>query len=331
MRSYLRNTYNILAVVLFAAALRAQDPVKPPAQELAQKNDTAYVLGPDDRITITALHADEISGKPFQVDNTGAVNLPMVGRVMIGGLTVPEAEAAVATSLMTYIEKPLVTVNVTEYQSQPVSVMGQVNKPGQYQVKGQKTLLDMLSMAEGLRPDAGPVAKITRRIENGRIPLTNVVEETSGRFTVAELKLKALMESKNPADNIYVKPHDVITIPKAELVYVVGEVNKSGGFVLEGQESLTTLQALALAGGITKTASTRHAKLLCAANGETANRKEIPVDLRKILEGKAPDMAVHAQDILFIPSYTPKNVAVRALEAAIQTGSGVIVWRSARY
>jgi len=331
MRSYLRDTYSTLAVVLFAAALRAQDPVKPSAQEPDQKNDAAYVLGPDDRITITALHADEISGKPFQVDNTGAVNLPMVGRVMVGGLTVPEAEAAVATSLMTYIEKPLVTVNVTEYQSQPVSVMGQVNKPGQYQVKGQKTLLDMLSMAEGLRPDAGPVAKITRRIENGRIPLTNVVEETSGRFTVAELKLKALMESKNPAENIYVKPHDVITIPKAELMYVVGEVNKSGGFVLEGQESLTTLQALALAGGITKTASTRHAKLLCAVNGETANRKEIPVDLRKILEGKAPDIAVHAQDILFIPSNTPKNVAVRALETAIQTGSGVIVWRSARY
>ena len=139
------------------------------------------------------------------------------------------------------------------------------------------------------------------------------------------------MQSKNPAENIFVKPHDVITIPKAELVYVVGEVNKSGGFVLEGGESVSALQALALAGGITKTASLRHAKLLCAANGEVGNRKEIPVDLQKILEGKAPDLAIHAQDILFIPTNTPKNVAIRVLETAIQTGSGVIIWRSARY
>src|SRR5437868_14037 len=120
MRLHTQNLLKIAALAVYASALAGQDPVKPAAQEPsqpAQKDDPAYVLGPDDRITITALHADEISGKPIQVDNTGAVNLPMVGRVMVGGLTVPEAETAIATSLKTYIEKPLVTVNVTEYQS----------------------------------------------------------------------------------------------------------------------------------------------------------------------------------------------------------------------
>jgi len=279
MRLRTHNLLKIAAIAVCSSVLDGQALLQTTPQEPSQpapKNDSAYVLGPDDRITITALHVDEISGKPIQVDNTGTVNLPMVGRVMVGGLTVPEAETAIAASLKTYIEKPLVTVNVTEYLSQPVSVIGQVNKPGQYQVKGQKTLLDMLSMAEGLRPDAGHIVKITRRIENGRIPLPNAAGEPSGQFTVAELKLKDLMQSKNPAENIFVKPHDVITIPKAELVYVVGEVNKSGGFVLEGGESVSALQALALAGGITKTASLRHATLLCAANGEVGHRKEIP-------------------------------------------------------
>src|SRR5438445_7350799 len=116
----------------------------------------------------------------------------MVGRVMVGGLTIPEAEAAIAKSLKTYIEKTLVTVNVTEYQSQPVSVMGAVTTPGQYQVKGQKTIVDMLSMAGGLRPESGHVVKITRRIENGRIPLPNTIDAPSGQFTVAELKLRDL-------------------------------------------------------------------------------------------------------------------------------------------
>src|SRR5437867_3796855 len=97
MRLHRQNLLKIVTIAVCASALDGQDPVKITAQEssqAAQQNDAAYLLGPDDRITITALHVDEISGKPIQVDNTGAVNLPMVGRVMVGGLTVPEAETA---------------------------------------------------------------------------------------------------------------------------------------------------------------------------------------------------------------------------------------------
>jgi polysaccharide biosynthesis/export protein len=318
--------YNLLTAALCASALLGQ--AQPTA---ADRDDPSYRLGPDDRITITALHADEISGKPIQVDGTGSINLPMVGRVKVGGLTVPEAETAIATSLKVYIEKPLVTVNVTEYQSQPVSVMGEVTTPGQYQVKGQKTILEMLSMAGGLRPDSGHVLRITRRLENGRLPLAGASDAPSGQFTVAELKLKDLMEARNPADNIFVQAHDVITVPKAELIYVVGEVNKAGGFVLNDQENLSALQALALAGGITKSASLSHARILCASDGPTGARKETEVDLRKILEGKSPDVAIHAQDILFIPTNTARSVGLKALEMAIQTASGVVIWRSAHY
>src|SRR2546426_9042227 len=118
MRLRTHNLLKIAAIAVCASVLDGQALLQTTPQEPSQpapKNDSAYVLGPDDRITITALHVDEISGKPIQVDNTGTVNLPMVGRVMVGGLTVPEAETAIAASLKTYIEKPLVTVNVTEY------------------------------------------------------------------------------------------------------------------------------------------------------------------------------------------------------------------------
>ena len=247
---------NILVSALCASALLAQTPATDVTVESPKSNtDPGYRLGPDDRITINALHAEEISGKMIQVDGTGFVNLPMVGRVKVGGLTVPEAETAIANSLKTYIERPLVTVNVTEYQSQPVSVLGAVTTPGQYQVKGQKTILDMLSMAGGLKPDSGHVVRITRRLDNGRLPLPGATEAPSGQFTVAEIKLKALMELKDPAQNLVVMGHDVITIPKAEMIYVMGEVQKAGGFVLNDQENLSAIQALALAGGITKSAA----------------------------------------------------------------------------
>jgi len=323
---------NILASALCASALLAQTPATDVTVESPKStSDPGYRLGPDDRITINALHAEEISGKLIQVDGTGFVTLPMVGRVKVGGLTVPEAETAIANSLKTYIERPLVTVNVTEYQSQPVSVLGAVTTPGQYQVKGQKTILDMLSMAGGLKPDSGHVVRITRRLDNGRLPLPGTTEAPSGQFTVAEIKLKTLMELKDPAQNLIVMGHDVITIPKAEMIYVMGEVNKSGGFVLNDQENVSAIQALALAGGITKSAATSRAKILCASHGAVGERKETDVDLRKILEGKAPDVAIHAQDILFIPTNTARNVALKALEMAVQTASGVVIWRSAHY
>jgi polysaccharide biosynthesis/export protein len=109
------------------------------------------------------------------------------------------------------------------------------------------------------------------------------------------------MEAQNPEENILVKPYDVISVPRAELIYVVGSVRRSGGFVLGERETISTLQALALADGADRTASLKHAKIMRAVPGSD-QREEIPVDLSKLMAGKGADVPLRADDILFVPT-----------------------------
>jgi polysaccharide export outer membrane protein len=179
-------------------------------------------------------------------------------------------------------------------------------------------------MAGGLRPDSGSFVNITRDLKWGRLPLPGAKDDSSGRYSSASVDLKMLMEAKDPSQNILVRPDDVITVPRAQMVFVIGEVLKTGGYVLNDREKMSLLEALSLAGGVNRTASPQNARVLRAKNG--SEREEIPVDLKKILEGKASDFDLRAQDILFVPSSATRRASLRAIEAAIQIGTGV-VWR----
>jgi polysaccharide export outer membrane protein len=144
---------------------------------------------------------------------------------------------------------------------------------------------------------------------------------------VAELNLKKIMEAKNPEENIQIFPHDVISVPKAEMVYVIGEVKRSGGFVLGEHQSISVLQALSLAEGLNGTADARHARIL-RLKRDADQREELSVDVKDVLNGKKPDIALRGDDILFIPGSTGKKAALRAIEAAVQTGTGMAIWRT---
>jgi polysaccharide export outer membrane protein len=143
---------------------------------------------------------------------------------------------------------------------------------------------------------------------------------------VAEVNLKKIMEAKNPEENIQIFPHDVISVPKAEMVYVIGEVKRSGGFVLGEHQSISVLQALSLAEGLNGGADTRHARIL-RLKRDADQREEMPVDVKGVLNGKKPDVPLRGDDILFIPGSTGKKAALRSLEAAIQTGTSLAIWR----
>src|SRR5438874_3482475 len=131
----------------------------------------SYLLGPGDQIVIRAANAPDISEKPIRIDLGGIINMPTIGRVQAGGLTVEALEAELVKRLKVYLEEPDVAVSVTEYQSQPVSIFGEVMTPGVHQLEGRKTLVEMLSLAGGLKDEAGPSIRITRRLEYGPIPL----------------------------------------------------------------------------------------------------------------------------------------------------------------
>jgi polysaccharide export outer membrane protein len=316
----------LLSILGATLALGAQKPPPAPAPESPEQLRSTYVLGPEDQITIRALDAEEISDKPVRIDFSGYIRLPMAGRLRASGLTIEQLEAQLVERLKTFIREPEVSVSITEFRSQPVSVIGAVRNPGVHQLQGRKTLIEILSLAGGLNTDAGHTIKITRRLEWGRVPLRTAADDPTAQFSVAQVSVKAIMEAKNPEENIIVRPYDVISVPRAQMVYVTGQVQRSGGFVLNERETLSVLQALILAGGLNPAASPQNSRILRPSPG-ASNRTELAVDLKKILAGKAQDLPLQPEDILFVPASTPKKAAIRALEAAIQVGTGIVIWR----
>jgi len=156
--------------------------------------------------------------------------------------------------------------------------------------------------------------------------LPNATFDTAYELSVGEVDLKDIIEAKRPEANIPILPHDTISVPKAEMVYVIGDVKRSGGFVLGQHKSMSVLQALSLAEGLNGTADTRHARIL-RMNTKADERVEIAVNVRNILNGKSGDLPLIGDDILFIPGSIGKKTTLRAIEAAIQTGSGLAIWR----
>ncbi len=320
-----------LTLLFFTADAAAQVPSPPQPDGLKAKCGSqvrsTYLLGPDDQLEISGPELTDFANKPLRIDGDGDIQAPLVGRVHVSGLTVQQTEQELNKLLSAYIRHPQAVVSVVEVRSQPVSVLGAVNAPGVHQVQGHKTLLEMLALAGGIRPDAGYSIRITRELEWGCIPLPKAQLDASGRFSVAEVNLKKIMEATDPEENIQIFPHDVISVPKAEMVYVIGEVGRSGGFVLGEHQTMSVLQALALAEGLGRTADARHARIL-RLDRSAGQRVEMAVDVKGILSGKERDVRLQGDDILFVPGSTGKRAALRALEAAIQTGTGLAIWRT---
>jgi polysaccharide biosynthesis/export protein len=312
-------TYLILMLFLSYTVLPAEEP---PA------SGRGYVLGPDDGISVHVVDLAELDSKALgiiRIDHQGNIRLPLAGRIQASGLTVEQLEKEIANRLASIMNDPEVTVSVAEFRSHPVSVLGAVRNPGVYQVTGRKTLFEVLSLAGGLNPDASNRVNITRLAPAGRLPLSNAVLDKTGAFYIGELNVRNVMEAKDPDENIDVLPGDVITVPKADLVYVVGAVHRSGGFPLSEKEQISVLQAVSLAEGLDHVAGAKNARILRQAN-PGAERTEIPVNVQEIIDGRAKDVSLQANDILFIPNSMAKSASIRALEAVIQTGTGVIIW-----
>jgi polysaccharide export outer membrane protein len=287
-----------------------------------------YVLGPDDVISIRVPGLDEFNSNTnaIRIDPNGDVRLPLLGKVHAAGLTVDHMEEQLTAKLVRFMNQPDVTIMVTEFASRPVSVLGSVKNPGVHQLGGRRTLLEVLSLAGGIDDTAGNAIRITRRTEMGPLPLPQVKMDVTGGFYVGEVDVRSLLEARNPASNIDVLPNDVITVPKGDLVYVIGAVRRPGGFILNQEKQMSLLQALSLAEGLDKLASARSARIL-RPGAVGAPRVEIRVDVKRILEGSASDVTLDPNDILFIPDNKARSASMRALDAAVQMTTGLVIWR----
>ena len=293
---------------------------------ISDKKDAGYVLGPGDVLEIWALGIDEVNGMSFRIDAKGYIDVPMIGRLRAGGSSVEVLERRVIERLTVEVLEPEVAITVKEFRSHPVSLMGAVKSPGVYRLKGEQRLVELLSMAGGLLPESGRRIKITRKIEFGRIPLATAFEDSTGGFSLAEVNIDLVIELRKPAENIVIKPHDVIAVPRAGLVYVIGAVNKPGGFVLRESETMSVLQSLSMAEGFGEFPNAQKAKILRRSE-ETEVREEIAIDLKEIMKGKAPDVALYPEDILLVPTNTGKKIAVRIIETAVPIISGLAIYR----
>ncbi len=287
---------------------------------------STYALGPGDQVSVSVLDLDEMGKDPYRIDLGGNLHLPLAGSISVTGLSVEQTADAIRDRLGAYLRNPDVTVSLLEMRSQPVSVLGEVRSPGVIQLMGQKSLFEILSLAGGLSPDAGYAIRITREKQWGEIPLPGAKLDEKGEFWIAEVNVKDIMNGTSPEKNIPIKPRDVITVPKGVMVYVLGAVKKSGGFVLGEREKVTVLQALALAEGLDRFASTGNTKIV-RKTSDANNPIEIHLDLKKLLQGKAKDVQLTSDDILFVPVSGARQAAARTLEAGITVGTDLAIFR----
>lgn len=296
-----------------------------PGADASNVNSINYVLGPEDTVTVRVFAADDIPDKPAEISNDGTVTLPMIGQVHAAGLTVEQFQANLVTAYKKFFKDPQVTVQVSDFRSQPVSVAGNVGLPGVVQLRGNRNLMEVIGQAGGLRADAGDSVLITRKLSEGPIPVPGAFTDPTGKFSVAHINIRTIMSGKSPQDNIQIKAHDVITVPRARMIYVLGNVTKPGGYVMTDNESMSLTQAIALAGGWSASASLSGTRILRADGG--SEREQIPANIKKIMDNKAPDLQMQPDDILYVPNSNAKMLAARGLEAAIGAGTGIAVYR----
>jgi polysaccharide export outer membrane protein len=331
---------------------RLEESRKTRSLTLPEPTEDESRIGPDDLLQITVFEAPDLN-RTLRVSANGEISLQLLGPVRAGGLTPRQLELVLQELLRrTYMKDPHVGVFVQELQSHPVSVVGAVKRPGVFQIRGTKTVLELLSMAEGLADDAGDTVLVMRGAStSGSSGSDNAEQESQKDGTVSptpgdaalagkpaglpskerqreivEVDLKSLLESDNPAFNIPVHPGDIVKVTRAGIVYVVGEVKKPGGFVLRSNENITVLQALALAEGPTRTSLKSQARII-RTDQSTNKRTEIPIDLGKILASKAPDPLLQPKDIIFVPDSSAKSAFYRGAEAIVSTATGVAIYR----
>jgi len=288
--------------------------------------DPNYTLGPEDVVSIDVFNVPELS-KNVRVANDGQISLPLIGRVQAAGLTAEQLRQELEEKWgENYLQDPQVTVFVNEFKSKPVSVIGAVERPGLYTLTGRRTLVEVLSMAGGFgkrtTSPAGRTVLVTRK--SGFKDLQPVDGMHVRGPDQIEIDLNRLLYTKDEALNIEMKPLDIVSVSKADVVYVTGAVRRPGGFVLEDRPTMTVLQAIAMAEGFTPTAAKASARIL--RTNQNGSKTEVPINLRKIMNGKAEDTTLAANDILFVPDSKGKIVGYRAADTAIYTVSGLLIW-----
>jgi polysaccharide export outer membrane protein len=248
-----------------------------------------YRIGRQDLLEIRVFDLEQLD-QTVRVADDGAITLPLLGRLEVAGLSKGELEALIARLLEErYVRDPQVTIFVKEYESKKVAVSGAVKKPGTYEMLGEKTLLEMISLAGGLDRDLGQDIVIFRRNADG----------AAERLAV---DLRKLVYDADPALNVAVAPGDIIYVPTVETVriFVSGAVKNPNLYEIPRSEPVTVLKAITLAGGTTDRAAEKRVQVI-RTDPATGARSSVAVNLKKVKKGQADDPVLQKDDLVLVP------------------------------
>jgi polysaccharide export outer membrane protein len=289
-----------------------------------------YKLGSGDLINVDVFDVPQLS-RDVRVSETGYISLPLLpDRIVAKGLSPMQLQEKIAELLKAsgLVTSPEVTVSLKEQRSQPITVIGSVKAPQVIQSLRPMSVLEVLSDCGGITEEAGSILLITRRVP----PDLSVKADSTEPDPLAgpqniTVDLWDLLNSPTPKDNVMLVGGDIVTVPRAGIFYVVGAVSHPGGFILSNDaDQMTTLKALALAAGVTSTAKANDS-VIVRKDPATGISKEIPVDLRKLMQRKGTDTKMQANDILFVPDSAGKHALHRATDVIIALTSGLALTR----
>jgi polysaccharide export outer membrane protein len=316
-----------------------------------------YIIGNGDLLDLEVFDVKELS-REVRVSQTGSIGIPLVPvRLHVAGLTEVQAEQKISEILESngLVSHAEVSISVKERKSKPITVVGAVAHTMVYQADRAVTLLEVLAEAGGLANDAGDTVIVNRPAQEvpsnpseapaigpeDPIPAASSpgAASNSGANTpppvdpphlnnTITINLNELMESGDATNNIVLLAGDIVTVPHSGIVYVLGAVNKPGGFVLANDRGqMTTLKVLALAGGLGSTAKRDHAVIV--RKNAQGQQHEVAVDLKKVMQRQAEDVQLQPSDILYVPDSAARKALLRTAELGIALGTGVALYRIA--
>ncbi len=289
-----------------------------------------YLIAADDVLDVYVVDVPQFS-RDYRVGPDGTITIPLLSSpVPAEGLTLNQLSEVISNKLRAaeLVSHPHVVVSVKSSQAHAVAISGAVQTPQIYPIFGPTTLLDVLSQAGGLAPDAGNTSIITR---GGPAARASGLAKDSSSYApgggTLKVDLRKLLATGDPRLNVAIYPGDKVTVQRAGVVYVVGAVQRPGGFTMSsGRDKMTVLQAVAMSEGLKPTALQKKAMIIRRGQQFPDGREEIAVNLKKILAGHAPDPGLKASDILFVPDSASKRALQRGAEAAIQVATGIAIW-----
>ena len=258
-----------------------------------------YKIGPEDLIEISVFEEEKLN-KTVRVSSQGNISLPLLGILRVKGLTANELEKEIRDLLAEkYFQDPHVSIFIKEYRNQRISVIGAVDKPGPYDVTGQKTILDALGMAGGLKEEAGPLLFLIRPPQPEDEVSKGKEDSEAMKPKTFVIDLEELLVKGDLTLNLPLMHGDVINIPVSGKIFVGGEVKNPGGFPLKGKK-LTISQAIALAGGLGPKAAGSETKIF--RYSEKGPGKEVlSANVYAIQKGQQGDLPLRENDIIIVP------------------------------